>query len=164
MTKRLRPLILHSLIEKSHTGYSLVKHIQEQTGWKPSWGSIYPALQKLEEEKLISGEQTGRSTTYSLTKQGKKQSQQEQEKSKELLEEIIKRIRILDELLEEDLSVSIAYLEELKTGNNPFSAIQQQSEVMKKELYRLFTEEKIVKKKKEINNILKTANTELKKL
>ena len=164
MTKRLRPLILHTLLEEEHTGYSLVQHIEKQTGWKPSWGSIYPALQKLEEEKLIQGKQTGRSTTYSLTKNGREQAQQEQNRSKELLGEIIKRIRILDELLEEDLTVSIAYLEELKTGNNPFLAIQKQSEIMKKELYRLYTENKISNKQQDINAILQRANKELKKL
>ncbi|MFT4250722.1 MAG: PadR family transcriptional regulator [Candidatus Woesearchaeota archaeon] len=164
MNKRLRPLILRLLLKEAHTGYSLVKHIEENTGWKPSWGSIYPALETLEKEKIITGKTQGRSTQYTLTKKGCEQAKHEHNKSDELLTEIIKRIRILDEILDEDLSVSIAYLEELKTGTNPFLAIQDESEKMKKELYRLFEEQKITTKKKEINTILRKTNQELRKL
>ncbi len=164
MAKRLKLLIYQALQEQPHTGYSLVKHIEERTGWKPSWGSMYPALEQLRTEKHIVGKEQKNSTVYTLTAAGKKYSQQTHNEHKELIQGIIERMKILSTIVEEDMSVPIAYLEELKEGSNPFIAIQKESERMKKELYRLWKEDKMQKKKTVINSILKQANKELRAL
>jgi len=55
-------------------GYQIIQEIKERSCgmWKPSSGSVYPALQQLEDEGLIqAGEHEGR-RAFSLTAQGRK--------------------------------------------------------------------------------------------
>ena len=53
-------------------GYALIKEIERLTGedWKPSPGSIYPALQELEAEGLITRRIEGRRKIYDITPEG----------------------------------------------------------------------------------------------
>jgi DNA-binding PadR family transcriptional regulator len=55
-------------------GYQIIHEIEERTGgaWKPSPGSVYPTLQLLADEGLISAEESNGRKTYSLTDEGKK--------------------------------------------------------------------------------------------
>lgn len=67
----LKYYILKLLSEEPHTGYGLMKRIEEETGfWKPSTGSMYPLLQALENQALITHEGEEDRKVYSLTKQG----------------------------------------------------------------------------------------------
>jgi DNA-binding PadR family transcriptional regulator len=54
-------------------GYEMIKEIEERSGgyWKPSAGSIYPTLQLLEEQGLISGEDVAGKRLFTLTDEGK---------------------------------------------------------------------------------------------
>ena len=56
-------------------GYQLMKEMSERSGgvYKASAGSVYPALQQLEDEKLIKGAMMGGRRTYNLTKAGRKE-------------------------------------------------------------------------------------------
>lgn len=75
----LKYYILKLLSEEPLTGYGLMKRIEEETGfWKPSTGSMYPLLQALEDQELITHEGGGSTAgskedrkVYSLTKQGR---------------------------------------------------------------------------------------------
>ena len=51
----VRAAILALLSERSMHGYQIIQEIGERTGdvWRPSPGSVYPALQQLEDEGLI---------------------------------------------------------------------------------------------------------------
>ncbi len=54
-------------------GYQLIQQIQERSGgvWAPSPGSIYPALQQLEDEGLVAFERVDGRKTASLTDAGR---------------------------------------------------------------------------------------------
>lgn len=69
----LKLCILRILSEKPLHGYALIKEIENITGcsWKPSPGSVYPALQSLRENGLISLRATGRHRTFEITDLGK---------------------------------------------------------------------------------------------
>jgi DNA-binding PadR family transcriptional regulator len=74
MMKRgfLKYYILKLLGEEGLTGYGLMKRIEAETGfWKPSTGSMYPLLQSLEEQGLITHEGEEDRKTYHLTEQGR---------------------------------------------------------------------------------------------
>ena len=45
MGTQLKFMILKTLGEEPCSGYQLVKKINESTGWKPSYGSMYPLLE-----------------------------------------------------------------------------------------------------------------------
>ena len=70
----IRTAILVSLIDEPMHGYQIIQAIEARTGgtWKPSPGSIYPTLQLLADEGLITGEQSGERKVYSLTDEGRK--------------------------------------------------------------------------------------------
>jgi len=53
-------------------GYALIKDIQRLTDedWKPSPGSIYPALHELQKEELVTLHIEGRRKLYEITPKG----------------------------------------------------------------------------------------------
>jgi DNA-binding PadR family transcriptional regulator len=54
-------------------GYQIIQAIEARTdgAWKPSPGSIYPTLQLLADEGLVTGEQVGERKVYTLTDAGR---------------------------------------------------------------------------------------------
>lgn len=69
----VRTAILLALAEESMHGYQIIQAIEARTkgAWKPSPGSVYPTLQLLADEGLVSSEQVGERKVYSLTEAGK---------------------------------------------------------------------------------------------
>jgi DNA-binding PadR family transcriptional regulator len=69
----VRAAVLALLAEKPMHGYQLIQEIGERSGgsWKPSPGSVYPTLQLLADEGLITAEESQGRKTYSLTAEGK---------------------------------------------------------------------------------------------
>ena len=77
----LRLAILSLLGEGPKHGYQLMKAMEDRSGgmYRGSAGSIYPALQQLEDEGLIEGcRQEGR-RVYQLTEAGRKELEKEPE-------------------------------------------------------------------------------------
>jgi DNA-binding PadR family transcriptional regulator len=72
----VRAAVLALLAEKPMHGYQIIQEIEERSAgaWKPSPGSVYPTLQLLTDEGLISAKESGGRKTYSLTEEGQKQS------------------------------------------------------------------------------------------
>ena len=70
----VRVAILDLLAEgNAWNGYQIIQEIAERTQgiWRPSAGSVYPALQQLEDEGLIRPEGEGRRRLYTLTDEGR---------------------------------------------------------------------------------------------
>lgn len=69
----VRAAILALLAEGPMHGYQIIAEIEQRTGgaWKPSAGSVYPTLQLLADEGLISSEVADGRKTYSLTETGR---------------------------------------------------------------------------------------------
>ena len=69
----VRSAVLALLAEKPMHGYQIIHEIEERSGgvWKPSPGSVYPTLQLLADEGLISAEESNGRKTYSLTVEGR---------------------------------------------------------------------------------------------
>lgn len=76
----VRAGILTLLTEAPMHGYQIIQEIEERSGgsWKPSPGSVYPTLQLLTDEGLISAESSSGRKTYSLTEAGREQVDSEQ--------------------------------------------------------------------------------------
>jgi len=74
----VRGLLLAALLEGPAHGYELMRRLEEEAGgrWRPSPGSVYPLLQLLEDERLVSStDQDGRKV-YELTQTGQAQADQ----------------------------------------------------------------------------------------
>ena len=73
----VRAAVLALLAEKPMHGYQIISEIAERSGgaWKPSAGSVYPTLQLLADEGLISAEESQGRKTYSLTEAGRAEAE-----------------------------------------------------------------------------------------
>jgi DNA-binding PadR family transcriptional regulator len=69
----VRLAILAVLKHGSMHGYQIIQELETRTGgrWRPSAGSIYPTLQLLEDEGLVSSEEVEGRKTYTLTDAGR---------------------------------------------------------------------------------------------
>ncbi|KQR91054.1 MULTISPECIES: PadR family transcriptional regulator [Microbacterium] len=79
----VRAAVLALLAEQPMHGYQIISEIAERSGgaWKPSAGSVYPTLQLLADEGLISAEESNGRKTYSLTDAGREAAEEASEKS-----------------------------------------------------------------------------------
>ncbi len=80
-------LALLSLLESGPKhGYELMKELESKSGgvYKASAGAIYPALQQLEDEGLVTSDQLEGKRKYSLTDAGKAEIQREAETIKRI--------------------------------------------------------------------------------
>jgi DNA-binding PadR family transcriptional regulator len=69
----VRAALLVLLAEEPRNGYQLMQEIEERSDgvWRPSPGSVYPALQQLEDEGLVRVEQGEGGKAYALTDAGR---------------------------------------------------------------------------------------------
>jgi DNA-binding PadR family transcriptional regulator len=69
----IREAVLTLLAEQPMHGYQLITELGERTGgrWRPSAGSIYPTLQQLEDEGLVSAKELDGRRVFSLTETGR---------------------------------------------------------------------------------------------
>ncbi len=70
----VRAAALALLAEQAMNGYQIIQAIRERSGgiWQPSPGSVYPALQQLEDEGLVKAEASeGGRRAYQLTDEGR---------------------------------------------------------------------------------------------
>jgi DNA-binding PadR family transcriptional regulator len=69
----VRSAILALLDDRPMHGYEMITELDERTGgrWRPSAGSIYPTLQLLEDEGLVTADDVEGRKVYSLTDSGK---------------------------------------------------------------------------------------------
>lgn len=82
----VRAAVLALLAEEPKHGYEIIKEIEERSDgyWKPSAGSIYPTLQLLEDEGLISGVESEGKRRFALTEEGRAAVEQRRESSSSL--------------------------------------------------------------------------------
>jgi DNA-binding PadR family transcriptional regulator len=69
----VRAAILTLLADRPMHGYEMIQEITERSGelWRPSPGSVYPTLQLLTDEGLITDEGQGSRRLYALTEEGR---------------------------------------------------------------------------------------------
>jgi DNA-binding PadR family transcriptional regulator len=73
----VRSLILAALREKPMHGYEVIQELEAQSDgrWRPSAGSVYPTLQQLADEGLVTSEEVDGRRTYTLTDVGSKEAE-----------------------------------------------------------------------------------------
>src|SRR5689334_16658559 len=69
----VRAALLVLLAEEPRNGYGLMQEIERRSEgvWRPSPGSVYPALQQLEDEGLIRAEERDGGRVFTLTDEGR---------------------------------------------------------------------------------------------
>ena len=72
----LKLFILKMLAREEMHGYAMMARIEELSGWKPSPGSMYPALVHLKKDGYINFRLVDMKKVYSSTKKGEKVAEQ----------------------------------------------------------------------------------------
>jgi DNA-binding PadR family transcriptional regulator len=69
----VRAAILALLAEEPMHGYQIITELTERSGgiWRPSPGSVYPTLQALEDQGLVTADQSEGRRVFSLTAEGR---------------------------------------------------------------------------------------------
>ena len=69
----VRQALLTLLAEEPRNGYQLMQEIERRSEgvWRPSPGSVYPALQQLEDEGLVRAEESDGRKLFHLTEAGR---------------------------------------------------------------------------------------------
>ena len=75
----VRTAILALLAERPMHGYEMIQELEARTGgvWRPSPGSVYPTLQLLEDEGLITGEEGEGRRRFTLTDAGRAEAERQ---------------------------------------------------------------------------------------
>ena len=75
----VRAAILALLAERPMHGYEMIQELEARTGgvWRPSPGSVYPTLQLLEDEDLITGEESEGRRRFALTDAGRAEAERQ---------------------------------------------------------------------------------------
>ena len=69
----VRAAVLALLAEEPRHGYSIMTELAERSGglWRPSPGSVYPVLQQLQDEGLVTSQDSDGRRVFSLTDEGR---------------------------------------------------------------------------------------------
>ena len=69
----VQPAVIALLKEQDMHGYQIIQELTERSGgaWNPSPGSIYPILQMLEDQGMVTSEKVGGKRVFSLTDAGR---------------------------------------------------------------------------------------------
>lgn len=69
----VRTALLTLLADEPMHGYDLIRELEQRSGgaWRPSPGSIYPTLQLLEDEGLVTSEERDGKRVYTITEAGR---------------------------------------------------------------------------------------------
>jgi DNA-binding PadR family transcriptional regulator len=69
----VRLALLHALVDEPLNGYQIMQMIEERSGgrWRPSPGSVYPALAQLEDQGLVRSVERDGQKLFELTDEGR---------------------------------------------------------------------------------------------
>ncbi len=168
MHHKLRILVLKHLSMKPRAGYGLIKDINECTGWKPSYGSIYPLLDSLKKEGLVEMEEKGKKKVYHLTEKGKEAVHDLQKQQAEMLDQMRDRMKLMSHMIGFDNKkhdeIMDLFFSAIKKGEMPFKDVMRSTTDMKMAFWDLYQQGALKKHAKEINKIMDDATAKIKKL
>jgi len=160
----LHHLVLRKLNERPLSGYSLAKEIEHSTGYKPSYGSIYPLLERMAKEGLVSVHEEGRKKIYTITRKGRETDGAFKEQHEKFLQQMISNNRMFCELSGQDPAPMLAIFERLKKGEDPLGSVNQSTMKTHNLMLLMAHDGRIKRHAKEINAIFNDAFAKLKKL
>ena len=164
MGSNLKLITLRVLDEEPSSGYVLVKKIHEKTGWKPSYGSIYPLLEKMKKKGLLTVKVKGRSKIYSLTTDGKKNAQAWDEKREKMLSRVKENMKVMAEFCGQDMTIPMQYMDRMKVDQNPLGDVAEEVAQLRNTILAMSLSSDFKKNSAKVKKVLKGTIAELKKL
>ena len=140
----IRTAALLLLSEEPRNGYQIMQEVQERSGdvWRPSPGSVYPALQQLEDEGLIRSEDQDGRKLFVLTDEGRALvSERDPERPApwaQMSGDVSDRVHALGKLMRE---VSFAFVQVMRTGSEAqVASAQEVLASTRRDLYRILAD------------------------
>ena len=158
MAGYLRLIVMKTLLNRKLSGYDLIKQIEKDTGtWKPSFGSIYPLLEKLLKEKLVEVEVSGRRKLYFLTKEGKKHLSIIDKSKNTLVDKLIATWNAFGKITDRrEMNFMLEVFNSIKKGQLPFKEFNPELNEFRATIFELYSTGKDRKKVKTVlRNTLK---------
>jgi DNA-binding PadR family transcriptional regulator len=140
----IRTAALLLLAEEPRNGYQIMQEVEERSDgvWRPSPGSVYPALQQLEDEGLIRSQEIDGRKLFALTDEGRALVQErESEKPapwEQMSGDVSDQMHDLGKLMRE---VASAFVQVMKNGSE--AQIASAREVLattRRDLYRILAD------------------------
>jgi len=161
----LKSYILKLLRSGPKYGYSIIKSIENETGWRPSSGGIYPTLHDLEKRGLIIKFKEGRRKYYKLTKEGKFFIKKFDESLGEVKDRFRSFVDIMSQILDVKESELTRMMEpHIKSSRNFFLLSPNSRRSLLKFRTLVFKIAKDKSKYKKLERVLKETNKKLKNL
>ena len=137
----LRLIVMKNLANRKLSGYDLIKDIEKHTGtWKPSFGSIYPLLEKLLKERLVDVEAQGRKKLYFLTIEGKKHLTIIDKSKNTLVDKMIATWNAFGKITDKrEMSFMMEVLNSLKKGQLPFKELNPELNEFRATMYQAYS-------------------------
>jgi len=140
----IRTAALLLLAEEPRNGYQIMQEVQERSGevWRPSPGSVYPALQQLEDEGLIRSQEIDGRKLFAITDAGQQfvdeRGSERPAPWEEMGDEYSGKAHELGRLMRE---VAFAFTQVIRTGSE--EQIASAGKVLastRRELYRILAD------------------------
>jgi formylmethanofuran dehydrogenase subunit E len=157
----LKILVLKGLSESPKSGYALMKHVQDKLGAKPSPGSMYPLLDQLKKDGLVTEKGKGRANEYRLTPKGKAHTAVIEQKRTECLSSFIEGMKMLSALTGEDMAFPMAMVDSMRRGEMPFKEINPEWDSVRNGLFTMLRQGKLKGRAARIRKILAQTHKEL---
>jgi DNA-binding PadR family transcriptional regulator len=140
----IRTAALLLLAQEPRNGYQIMQEVQERSGdvWRPSPGSVYPALQQLEDEGLIRSQELDGRKLFALTDEGRKVvGERDAEKPApwdQMSGDVSDKARELGKLMRE---VASAFSQVMRTGSEgQMASAREILAATRRDLYRILAD------------------------
>jgi DNA-binding PadR family transcriptional regulator len=108
----LKYFMLKLISERKHSGYELIKEIEEHSGSKPSTGTVYPLLKSMQSEGWIKGIDQDDKTYYEITKSGKEKLNEYDTIKKDYITKMLESVSIINETFHQE--GHLMYIEQME--------------------------------------------------
>ena len=140
----VRTALLTLLADEPKHGYDLIRELEERSGgaWRPSPGSIYPTLQLLEDEGLVTSEERDGKRVYTINDAGRAELEERRERGGEEPWEFGALGEGFGQLRDSGFQLAAAAMQVARTGSE--AQRKQAAEVLaeaRKKLYALLAED-----------------------
>ena len=161
----LKFYILKLLLTEEFTGYGLMKRIEEETGfWKPSTGSLYPLLDVMKQQGLITETvEPGGGKRWSITPEGRSVYAEASDVKRELFDNMRNSMLVFAKVFGRgDLEQIVKRLNQWKTERKDLSEVASLFMEVHDALWSLH--DLTNKQEEQVLDILKTTRDKLKVL
>jgi DNA-binding PadR family transcriptional regulator len=140
----IRTAALLLLAEEPRNGYQIMQEVEQRSEgvWRPSPGSVYPALQQLEDEGLIRSEESEGRKLFHLTEAGRAEVEKRDANARAPWEEMSSDFgQSAQDLGQAFRSVAVAFAQVMRTGQE--AQMEQARAVLagaRRDLYRILAE------------------------